>query len=956
MGKRVKKKSRSLQKEKRVTAHSPKNSPEQINPSVGNIENGPILIERKPCAHLDKGFNIDNFSEKLGSSCPIRCEDCREAKGKGKQGKKKASVDSKCESKAIWVCLDCGHYACGGIGLPTVPQSHAVRHARQTRHPLVIQWENPHLRWCFQCNTLLPFEITEENGEKKDALFDVVKLIKSRSLEKSPVNVEDVWFGSASVASEIKAESSTSSSLEGRDGYMVRGLVNLGNTCFFNSVMQNLLGMNKLRDFFFNQDASFGPLTIALKKLYNETKPETGIKNVIHPRSLFGCICLKAPQFRGYQQQDSHELLHCLLDGLSSEELAVKKQISSKDDGISLRPGPTFVDSLFGGRISNTISCIECGHSSTVYEPFLDISLPVPTKKPPTKKIQPVSRPKKTKLPPKRGGKVRGKVNKDTDYVSAQSSNPSTSNEYSNQTHATVPHAENVGTSSGDAAGSECVCLITEPDKSELVSQRASAAQNTETVEVVKATLEQTAASFEDFTWMDYLETETILPSQNDDVSTSQYSENMIRNNDLMENSQVCSVEWEPHLKPGSSSVNPWEDEVPLEVRSSEVLLLPYKEENFTDGEIIKVECQASSSVVGCREDEVDFDGFGDLFNEPEVYQGPVAGPSLANETAGNGFTAANSSESDPDEVDNSDSPVSVESCLAHFIKPELLSDDNAWECDNCSKTLQNLEAKEKQGKTSLQTMINGGESLVLDNGKFDFSNKSCIETEISQTNKLKQIVSQNDEEKGEMTAANVEQSHYSAHYNSCSQESFTCPAADSSGVDEPSSTGYANAKDQLGNPQTSGNYRDGEEEDEEGISRKVKVKRDATKRVLIDKAPPILTIHLKRFSQDARGRLSKLNGHVNFGDVLDLTPYMDPRCADRGKHVYRLLGVVEHSGTMRGGHYVAYVRGGERSQGKAENENGGSVWYHASDVYVREVSLEEVLHCEAYILFYEKV
>jgi ubiquitin carboxyl-terminal hydrolase 16/45 len=66
--------------------------------------------------------------------------------------------------------------------------------------------------------------------------------------------------------------------------------------------------------------------------------------------------------------------------------------------------------------------------------------------------------------------------------------------------------------------------------------------------------------------------------------------------------------------------------------------------------------------------------------------------------------------------------------------------------------------------------------------------------------------------------------------------------------------------------------------EDEDKTSKKLNVKRDATKRVLIDKAPPILTIHLKRFSQDARGRLCKLSGHVTFRDVLDLGPYMDPR------------------------------------------------------------------------------
>ncbi|KAF2288886.1 hypothetical protein GH714_022571 [Hevea brasiliensis] len=554
MGKKVKKRSRSLQKEKRVTAPSPKIAPQQINPSVDAIDDGvTVPKERKPCAHLNKGFNLNSLSEKLGSSDPLMCEDCNEGVADKRGVRGKANM------------------------------------ARRKRQSIQNLSPNPF-------GTLIPVEKTEENGEKKDSLFDAVKLIKTRSLGKSSVDVENVWFGGGSVASEIKRRHSIKQLREKRP----------------------LHGMNKLRDFFLDQDASFGPLTIALKKLYDETKPETGLKNVINPRSFFGCICSKAPQFRGFQQQDSHELLRCLLDGLSSEELAVRKQINTlKDDEISLKHGPTFMDSLFGGQIASTVSCIECNHSSTVYEPFLDLSLPVPTKKPPTKKVQPVSRPKKTKLPPKRGGRMRGKADKDTDSVSAQSiSDPSTSNEYSDRTHATVPHGENVVASSGDAAGSDSVCLPTVSDKSGLPSESFSAAPNIENEQAVEATLEQTAASYEDFTWMDYLEPETIsdehdFTSQSNDVSTSHYSGNMIPNDDLMEKSQVCSVDREPDLKPDSSSVNCWEAEVPLVVRSSEVLLLPYKEESFTDGEIIKVEAEASSSVVGCGQDEADFDGFG---------------------------------------------------------------------------------------------------------------------------------------------------------------------------------------------------------------------------------------------------------------------------------------------------------------------------------------------------------
>ncbi|KAI7745445.1 hypothetical protein M8C21_012349, partial [Ambrosia artemisiifolia] len=45
--------------------------------------------------------------------------------------------------------------------------------------------------------------------------------------------------------------------------------------------------------------------------------------------------------------------------------------------------------------------------------------------------------------------------------------------------------------------------------------------------------------------------------------------------------------------------------------------------------------------------------------------------------------------------------------------------------------------------------------------------------------------------------------------------------------------------------------------EDEDVDSKCVMVARDASKRILISRAPPVLTIHLKRFIQDAQGHLS---------------------------------------------------------------------------------------------------
>jgi len=57
----------------------------------------------------------------------------------------------------------------------------------------------------------------------------------------------------------------------------------------------------------------------------------------------------------------------------------------------------------------------------------------------------------------------------------------------------------------------------------------------------------------------------------------------------------------------------------------------------------------------------------------------------------------------------------------------------------------------------------------------------------------------------------------------------------------------------------------------------------------------------------------------------------------------------------MTGGHYVAYVRAAKIG-GRQQQSSGLKSWFYASDGQVKEASLEEVLNCKAYILFYERV
>ncbi|KAG2470479.1 UBP8 hydrolase, partial [Polypterus senegalus] len=118
------------------------------------------------------------------------------------------------------------------------------------------------------------------------------------------------------------------------------------------------------------------------------------------------------------------------------------------------------------------------------------------------------------------------------------------------------------------------------------------------------------------------------------------------------------------------------------------------------------------------------------------------------------------------------------------------------------------------------------------------------------------------------------------------------------------------------------------------------KTRRDSTKKIEIWKLPPILLVHLKRFSYDGRWK-QKLQTSVDFPlENLDLSQYVIGPKSNLKK--YSLYGVSNHYGGLDGGHYTAYCKNAIKQR-----------WHKFDDHEVSDISTSSVKSSAAYILFY---
>ncbi|XP_053126083.1 ubiquitin carboxyl-terminal hydrolase 2 isoform X2 [Hemicordylus capensis] len=204
------------------------------------------------------------------------------------------------------------------------------------------------------------------------------------------------WERTDSRTDVVAKEASNSKTVQG-----LTGLRNLGNTCFMNSILQCLSNTKELRDYCLqsqyvrdlndnsrmqmNLMAEFAKL---IQLLWTSSPNES-----VSPSDFKTQIQRYAPRFVGYNQQDAQEFLRFLLDGLHSEVNRVLVRPKPGSDNLDHLPDDekgrqmwmkyldredSRIGDLFVGQLKSSLTCSVCGFCSTAFDPFWDLSLPIP--------------------------------------------------------------------------------------------------------------------------------------------------------------------------------------------------------------------------------------------------------------------------------------------------------------------------------------------------------------------------------------------------------------------------------------------------------------------------------------------------------------------------------------------------------------------------------------------------